>query len=70
MSTVSYKKVKVILKRSKIGVKKSLRKTLAALGLNKINQERIYDANPSVMGMIKKVNYLIEFEKLEAKDES
>ncbi len=70
MSKDNNAKVKVILKRSHIGVKKSLRKTLTALGLNKINQERIYDATPSVMGMLKKVNYLIEFEKLEAKDES
>ena len=70
MSAVKNAKVKVILKRSRIGVKKSLRKTLDALGLKKINQVRIYNATPSVMGMLNKVTYLIEFEKVEAKDGS
>ena len=70
MSRANKAQVKVILKKSKIGVKKSLRRTLNALGLKKINQVRIYDVTPSVMGMLKKINYLIEFEKVEAKDES
>jgi len=63
-------KLRVTLKRSRIGVKKSLKKTLDSMGLRRINQSRIFNDTPSVQGMIFKVNYLIEVEKLEAKDES
>ena len=58
--------VKITLKKSRIGVKKPLRLTLDALGLKKINQSRVYNDSPAIQGMIKKVNYLIEVEKLEA----
>ena len=63
-------KVRVRLKRSRIGIKKSLRRTLDALGLRRINQERVYNLSPALEGMLKKVNYLIEIEKLEETDEA
>ncbi len=63
-------KLKVTLRKSRIGVKKSLKKTLDSMGLRRINQTRIFNDTPSVQGMLNKVNYLIEVEKLEAKDES
>ena len=52
---------KLLLKqlKSSIGTKPSQRKTLLALGLKKINSERVHDDNKVVRGMIDKVNHLI-----------
>lgn len=62
--------VRVKLKRSRIGVKKTLKKTLDALGLKKINQVREYKDSPALRGMLFKVKYLIEVENLEGSDET
>jgi large subunit ribosomal protein L30 len=53
-------KVKVIQRKSAIGTLPSQRKTLRALGLRKINAERIHEKNPVIEGMINKVHHLVE----------
>ncbi len=51
-------KIKMI--KSKIAVKPDQVKTLEALGLRKIRQEKTHDDNPVIRGMIYKVRHLVE----------
>jgi large subunit ribosomal protein L30 len=52
--------LKVKLVRSRYGHNPSQRKTIAALGLHKIRQEKSFEDTPAVRGMIKKVEHLVE----------
>ncbi|WP_243545581.1 50S ribosomal protein L30 [Pseudodesulfovibrio tunisiensis] len=52
--------LKVKLIKSKIGCNPAQRKTLVALGLRKIRQEKTFEDTPVVRGMIKRVNHLVE----------
>jgi len=56
---------KVTLVRSLIGRLPKHRVTVIGLGLRKINSYRILKCNNSVIGMIKKVNYLLKVEECE-----
>jgi large subunit ribosomal protein L30 len=53
------KKLVVTQKKSQISCKPAQRKTLAALGLRKINKEREHDDNSVIRGMIDKVKHLV-----------
>ncbi len=57
-------KLKVTLVRSPIGAVPKNRKTVAALGLRKIDQSNILPDNPAVRGMVKKVQHLVKVEEL------
>ncbi len=48
------------LVRSYIGCSPKQRKTLVALGLRKIRQERSYEDTPVVRGMVERVKHLVE----------
>jgi large subunit ribosomal protein L30 len=52
--------VMVKLVRSRFGRSPGQRKTLAALGLRKIRQERRFEDSPSLRGQIEKVKHLVE----------
>lgn len=56
---------KILIKqiRSKIGTKPAQRATLRALGLRKMNAERIHENNAVIRGMIDKVRHLVEVKK-------
>ena len=57
------KKVKnlvVTWKRSTIGRSKDQKATIAALGLNRLNQTVVVPNNQVILGMIKKVEHLLE----------
>jgi large subunit ribosomal protein L30 len=54
MATIKIKQVK-----SRIGSPKDQKRTLDALGLNKLNRVREYNDNPAVRGMIEKVKHLV-----------
>ncbi|SFB19905.1 50S ribosomal protein L30 [Clostridium frigidicarnis] len=56
-------KIKVTLVKSLIGRKKDHIATVNALGLKKINNSRLHEGTPQVMGMIKKVEYLLKVEE-------
>lgn len=56
-------KIKVTQVKSSIGTIPVHRKTLKALGLKKIGSVKIHSKSPSVMGMIRSVNYLVSVEK-------
>ena len=52
-------KIKIKQIRSRIGRPKDQKRTLDALGLNKINKVVEHNATPQIMGMVNKVNHLI-----------
>lgn len=56
--------LKVTLKKSVIGYNKRQRSTVKALGLNKIGSSAVHSENESVLGMIGKVEHLVDVEKL------
>lgn len=56
-------KIKVILKKSRIGISPKQKANLDALGLYKINQMREHEERPEIIGMIAKVQHLVEVQK-------
>lgn len=54
--------MRITLKRSLIGVDKSQRATVHALGLRKIGDTRDVADSQDVQGMVRKVAYLLEIE--------
>jgi len=59
------KKIKITLVKSVIGYSKRHKATVRALGLKKINQSVIQEETPVIMGMLKKVNHLVNIEQVE-----
>ncbi|MBN2263460.1 MAG: 50S ribosomal protein L30 [Prolixibacteraceae bacterium] len=57
-------KIKITLVKSKIGSTKRQKLILEALGLNKLNSSVEHEANPSIMGMVNKMNHLIKVEEI------
>jgi large subunit ribosomal protein L30 len=57
-------KIKVRLVRSLIRSKPNQRATVKALGLRKIDSERVHDDNPVIRGMIRTVAHLVKVEEL------
>ncbi|MBU1611686.1 MAG: 50S ribosomal protein L30 [Proteobacteria bacterium] len=55
--------ITVKMVRSKIGCNPNQKKTLEALGLHKIRQEKTFDESSTVLGMINKVKHLVEVTK-------
>ena len=58
------KKIKVTLIRSVIGRLPVQRATVRSLGLRKIGSSNVLEANPSVLGMVKKVSHLVSVEEV------
>ena len=56
------KTVKITQIKSGIGRPESQKRTLIALGLNKINRSKEVEATPQVQGMINKVAHLLRVE--------
>jgi large subunit ribosomal protein L30 len=59
------KKLLVKQIRSRIGVKPKHKATLTALGLRKINAERIHDDNKVIRGMLRRVGYLVSVKEID-----
>lgn len=57
-------KIKITLIKSTIKKSGNQKKTIAALGLRKINQTVEKELNPAIQGMINKVKHLIKVENL------
>jgi len=57
---------KVRIKQIKSGIGRTIRqkRTLEALGLRKMQQEREMEATPQVLGMIHKVKHLLSVEEI------
>lgn len=57
-------KVKVKQVKSTIKVPETQKKVMESLGLRKINQEKVYNLNSAILGMIKKVSHLVLVEEV------
>ena len=57
-------KVKIKQVKSKIGSTQRQKRTLQALGLNKMNSTVEVEATPQIMGMVEKVKHLITVEEI------
>ncbi len=53
-------KLEIRLVRSTIGCRPSHRRTVRALGLRRVNAVVRHEATPSVLGMIRTVQYLLD----------
>lgn len=58
MATIKIKQTK-----SRIKCPQNQKRTLDALGLNKMNKVVEHEATPSILGMIEKVKHLVSIEK-------
>ena len=57
-------KIRVTQVRSLIDRPKKQKATMKALGLRKMNHTVEFDANPQILGMVKKVSHLVKVEEL------
>lgn len=58
------KKIEITLTRSVIGRKEDQRRTVEALGLRKMHQTVAHEANPAILGMVKKVAHLVTVKEI------
>ena len=58
--------IKVTLKHGLAGVPAPHRTIVAGMGLKKTDSSKILPDNPSTMGMIRKVGYLVAWERVDA----
>lgn len=56
--------IKVTQVRSKIKRPEDQKRTLAALGLRKMNQVVEHEATPQILGMVRKVSHLVQVEEV------
>ncbi len=56
-------KIKIKQTKSKIGAPERQKRTLAALGLRKMQQTVEHEDTPAILGMIRKVEHLVTVEK-------
>ena len=57
-------KVQITLVKSTIGCTEKQIASAAALGLKKIRDSKEHEATPAILGMIKKVDYMVKVEEL------
>ncbi len=55
-----YPLIKISLKKSLIGRTEKQRRVIKGLGLRKINSEVIREKSPEIMGMVNKVDFMLE----------
>lgn len=58
------KKIKVTQVKSTIDRSERQKRTMAALGLKKMNASVEVEATPQILGMVSKVNHLVKVEQL------
>ncbi|MEI7703270.1 MAG: 50S ribosomal protein L30 [Deltaproteobacteria bacterium] len=58
--------IKVTLKHGLAGIPASQRAVVTGLGLKKSNSTKVLPDNPCTMGMIRKVGYLLAWERVDA----
>jgi large subunit ribosomal protein L30 len=59
----SKKMLKITLVKSAIGYSERHKATVRALGLRKLNQSVIQEDNPTIRGMLSKINHLVVVEE-------
>ena len=60
---ISKKMLKITLVKSAIGYSERHKATVRALGLRKLNQSVIQEDNPTIRGMLSKINHLVVIEE-------
>lgn len=60
-------KLKVTQVKSTINSKENHKRTIKALGLGKLHRTVIHDDTPQIRGMIKTVEHLVKYEKVDEK---
>jgi len=58
------KKIRIKQIRSGIGRPQRQKRTLQALGLRKMHQVVEHEATPQILGMVRKVNHLVQCEEI------
>ena len=58
------KKIKITLVKSPIDRPERQKQTLKALGLNKVNATKEVEATPQILGMVRKVEHMVEVTEL------
>ncbi|MFD2830838.1 50S ribosomal protein L30 [Corticicoccus populi] len=56
-------KIKITLKKSIIGKPETQRKTVASLGLRKLNHSVEHEDTPQIRGQVRKVSHLVTVEE-------
>ena len=56
--------IKITQVRSVIDRTKKQKDTMKALGLRKINHSVVHESSPQILGMVNKINHLVEVEHL------
>lgn len=64
------KKIKITLVKSVIDRPETAKRTVRALGLNKMNATVEVEATPPILGMVRRVNHLLKVEEVAADVES
>jgi len=62
-------KIAVTWKKSTIGFTRDQRKTIASLGLRRLNHTVLHEDTPSILGMVNKVQHLVEVSEAPPSDE-
>ena len=57
------KMLRITLVKSAIGYSECHKATVRALGLRKMNQSVVQEDNPTIRGMLSKVNHLVKIEE-------
>jgi large subunit ribosomal protein L30 len=61
---VEYPRLKIKLVKSLIGRSERQQATVKGLGLRKINSEVIREKRPEILGMIKKIEFMLQVEEI------
>lgn len=61
---IEYPKIKIKLVRSLIGRSDRQQATVKGLGLRKINSEVIREKRPEILGMIRKIEFMLQVEEV------
>ena len=59
------KKIKITLVKSVIDRPEIAKRTVAALGLKKMNANVEVEATPQILGMVRRVNHLLKVEEIQ-----
>ena len=60
----TYPLIKIKLKKSLIGRTEKQKAVIKGLGLKKINSEVIREKRPEILGMIRKVDFMVQVEEV------
>jgi len=61
-----FPRIEITLTKSLIGRTKKQRAVISGLGLRKINSKVIRDKRPEILGMIKKVDFMLEVKEVKS----